>query len=147
MSEEKKTSVNFNRFNIYVIVGSVMGSPNFSQSLGPKGIPQKLFSDECNKILKTYKPGMKVSLNVAYQKGGKFQILKIKSLSVPLLIKEKINLKTGSAKPGINILAEMSMKQAREIAEQKMNETTAFTLEGALKTVIGTARSMGVKVI
>jgi large subunit ribosomal protein L11 len=148
MSEAKKNpQPTLNKFNVYVVVGAAMGASNLPPVLGPKGINLKLFVDEFNKVSKGLKSGIKVSANVAYQKGGKFSILKLKSISVPLMIKDKISLKAGSQKPGINIVAEMSMKDAEEIAAEKMVDMNAFSKESALKTVIGTARSMGVKIV
>jgi large subunit ribosomal protein L11 len=150
MSEEKKVpQVKFNKFNVYVVVGGVMGSPGLPAALGPKGIQLKAFVDEFNKTAKTLglKQGSKVSANVAYQKGGRFQIIKVKSSSVSQIIKEKADLKTASQKPGINIVGSLSMKDAMEIANQKMADMNAASVESALKTVIGTAKSMGINII
>jgi len=62
------------------------------------------------------------------------------------MIKQAIKLKAGSSKPGIETAGTMSMAQAREIAEKKLPDLNAETVDAATKTVIGTARSMGVEV-
>lgn len=150
MSEAKKTSqVKFNKFNVYVVVGGVMGSPGLPAALGPKGIQLKMFVEEFNKMAKSLglKSGLTVSANVAYQKGGKFYIVKIKLPSVSQMIKEKAAIKTASQKPGISIIGELSTYDAKEIANQKMIDMNAFSIENALQTVIGTAKSMGVNII
>lgn len=71
-----------------------------------------------------------------------------KSLGQPVddAIREKIGLKKGSAKPHSDKVGKISRKQLEEIAESKMDHLNAIDLDGAVKTIAGTARSMGVEV-
>lgn len=61
-------------------------------------------------------------------------------------IREKIGLKKGSGKPHSEKVGKISRKQLEEIAETKMDMLNAIDLDGAVKTIAGTARSMGVEV-
>ena len=61
-------------------------------------------------------------------------------------IREKIGLKKGSGKPHSEKVGKISRKQLEEIAEAKMDMLNAINLDGAVKTIAGTARSMGVEV-
>ena len=71
-----------------------------------------------------------------------------KSLGQPVddAIREKIGIKKGSGKPHAEKVGKISRKQLEEIAEAKMAQLNAIDLDGAVKTIAGTARSMGVEV-
>ena len=71
-----------------------------------------------------------------------------KSLGQPVddAIREKIGIKKGSGKPHSEKVGKISRKQLEEIAETKMDQLNAIDLDGAVKTIAGTARSMGVEV-
>ena len=71
-----------------------------------------------------------------------------KSLGQPVddLIREKIGLKKGSAKPHSEKVGKISRAQLEEIAEIKKDQLNAIDMDGAVKVIAGTARSMGVEV-
>ena len=71
-----------------------------------------------------------------------------KSLGQPVddLIREKIGLKKGSAKPHTDKVGKISRAQLEEIAEIKKDQLNAIDVDGAVKVIAGTARSMGVEV-
>lgn len=71
-----------------------------------------------------------------------------KSLGQPVddMIREKIGLKKGSAKPHTEKVGKISRKQLEEIAEIKKDQLNAIDIDGAVKVIAGTARSMGVEV-
>ena len=62
------------------------------------------------------------------------------------MIREKINIQKGSGKPNLEKVGKISRKDLEEIAEKKMDQLNAIDLDGAVKIVAGTARSMGVEV-
>jgi large subunit ribosomal protein L11 len=61
-------------------------------------------------------------------------------------IREKVGIKKGSGKPHSEKVGKITRKQLEEIAETKMEMLNAIDLDGAVKTIAGTARSMGVEV-
>lgn len=63
-----------------------------------------------------------------------------------VLIKKACNIKGGSATPNTNKVATLSKAKLQEIAELKMPDLNAATLEGAMSMIAGTARSMGVEI-
>ena len=69
-----------------------------------------------------------------------------KTPPVPVLIKKAIGLEKGSAMPNKDKVGKISMEQVRAIAEQKIQDTNAATIESCMRSVMGTARSMGVVV-
>jgi large subunit ribosomal protein L11 len=71
-----------------------------------------------------------------------------KSLGQPVddMIREKIGIKKGSGKPHAEKVGKITRKQLEEIAEAKMDQLNANDLDGAVKVIAGSARSMGVEV-
>ena len=72
-----------------------------------------------------------------------------KSLGQPVddLIREKVGIKAGSAKPHSDKVGKVTRKQLEEIAEIKKDQLNAIDLDGAVKVLAGSARSMGVEVV
>lgn len=72
-----------------------------------------------------------------------------KSLGQPVddMIREKAGIQKGSAKPHAEKVGKLTRVQLQEIAEAKMEQLNAIDLDGAMKVVAGSARSMGVEII
>ena len=70
-----------------------------------------------------------------------------KTPPVPVLIKKAINLEKGSSVPNKNKVGKLTKAQVQEIAQKKMPDLNAASLEAAMRTVAGTARSMGIDVV
>ena len=71
-----------------------------------------------------------------------------KSLGQPVddMIREKAGIQKGSAKPHTDKVGKLTKQQLQEIAEAKMEQLNAVDIEGAMKVVAGSARSMGVEI-
>ncbi len=69
-----------------------------------------------------------------------------KTPPVPVLIKKTLGIESGSAKPNKDKVAQLTKDQVREIAEKKMPDLNAASIEAAMSMVAGTARSMGITV-
>ena len=72
-----------------------------------------------------------------------------KSLGQPVddMIREKAGIKKGSGKPNSEKVGKLTSDQVQEIAEAKMEQLNAIDINGAIKTVAGSARSMGVEIV
>ena len=72
-----------------------------------------------------------------------------KSLGQPVddMIREKAGIKKGSGKPNSEKVGKLTSAQVQEIAEAKMEQLNAIDIDGAIKTVAGSARSMGVEIV
>jgi large subunit ribosomal protein L11 len=70
-----------------------------------------------------------------------------KTPPVPVLIKKAIGIASGSAVPNKTKVGKLTKDQVREIAQKKMPDLNAASIEAAMKTVEGTARSMGVDIV
>tara|TARA_Y100001949_G_C15786780_1_gene243153 strand:- start:302 stop:622 length:321 start_codon:yes stop_codon:yes gene_type:complete len=89
--------------------------------------------------------GKPVPVIITVYKDKKFDF-EIKSPPASHFIKEAAKLKSGSQEPGRNIVASITTKQAKEIAEKKMKDLNAHDLDEAVKIIAGSARSMGIEV-
>ena len=91
------------------------------------------------------KPGkiLPVAITVFMDKSFEF-VVKTPPAAVQLL--EAAKIKKGSGEPNINKVSNVSWDQVKAIAEDKMVDLNAFTIESAMKMVAGTARSMGINV-
>ena len=69
-----------------------------------------------------------------------------KTPPVPVLIKKTLGIASGSARPNKDKVAPLTKAQVKEIAEKKMPDLNAASLEAAMSMVAGTARSMGITV-
>ena len=68
----------------------------------------------------------------------------VKQPPASTLVKSKLNLKSGSAVPQKDKVGHLNMDQLKELAEEKMPDLNAYDLAGAMKTIMGTSRSVGV---
>lgn len=71
----------------------------------------------------------------------------LKTPPASVLIKKAIGIETGAHNPGKEVVGKITRKQLEEIAKLKMKDLTAASLEAAIKTIEGTARSMGVEIV
>ena len=69
-----------------------------------------------------------------------------KTPPVPVLIKKTLGIESGSARPNRDKVAQLTKAQVRDIAEKKMPDLNAASIEAAMSMVAGTARSMGITV-
>jgi large subunit ribosomal protein L11 len=124
--------------------GAANPSPPVGPALGAKGLNIMDFCKQFN--ARTQDKGGKVLpvvITVYADKSFDF-VIKTPPAAVQLL--EAAKLKSGSAEPNRNKVAEITWDQVKAIAEDKMSDLNCFTVESAMKMVAGTARSMGITV-
>ncbi len=119
-------------------------SPPVGPALGAAGVNIMEFCKQFNARTQDKKGKiLPVAITVFKDKSFDF-VIKTPPASVQIL--EAAKIKKGSGEPHINKVAKISWDQIKVIAEDKMPDLNAFTVESAMKMVAGTARSMGVKV-
>ena len=91
------------------------------------------------------KAGKVLPVVITYYTDKSFDFI-VKTPPVAVQLKEVAKLKSGSAQPNRNKVAEITWEQVKVIAQDKMPDLNCFTLESAMRMVAGTARSMGVSV-
>ena len=125
--------------------GQANPAPPVGPALGQRGVNIMEFCKAFNDKTKSM-AGKPVPVEITVYKDKKFDF-KIKSPPASFYIKEAVKLKGGSKEPGRNIVAKISKKQLKEIAEKKMADLNAHDVDEATKIIAGSARSMGIEVV
>ena len=119
-------------------------APPVGPALGQHGVNIVQFTKEFN--AKTAgQEGMIIPVVITVYQDKSFSFI-TKTPPSPVLIKKACNIKSGSGVPNKNKVATISKEKIKEIAETKMPDLNAATLEAAMSMIAGTARSMGVTV-
>ena len=124
--------------------GAANPSPPVGPALGSKGLNIMEFCKQFNARTQE-KQGQILPVLVTIYADKSFDFV-IKTPPAPVMLLEAAKKKKGSAEPNRTKVASVSWDQVRTIAETKMTDLNAFTVESAMKMVAGTARSMGITV-
>jgi large subunit ribosomal protein L11 len=119
-------------------------SPPVGPALGAKGVNIMEFCKQFNARTQD-KAGKLIPVIITVYRDKSFDFI-IKTPPVAVQLMEVSKLQKGSPEPNRNKVASVSWDQVQKIAEDKMPDLNAFTLESAVKMVAGTARSMGITV-
>ncbi len=124
--------------------GQANPSPPVGPALGSKGLNIMDFCKQFNGRTQE-KVGQVLPVVITVYSDKSFDFV-IKTPPAAILLMKAANLKKGSPEPNRNKVGKVSWDQVREIAETKMSDLNAFSVESAMKMVAGTARSMGIVV-
>lgn len=144
MLKNLKTTV-----KLQIKAGSANPSPPIGPALGSHGINLNEFCKEFNKesmLIKNIEKGDIVSV-VVYIYNNKTYKIVLKTPPTTSLIKKELNLVNGSQKPKKIIVGSIKKEAIEKIALIKMPDLTASNKEAAVKTIIGTVRSMGITIL
>ena len=124
--------------------GAANPAPPVGPALGSKGVNIMEFCKRFNAATQDI-PGKLVPVLITVYKDKSFDfVIKTPPAAVQLL--EAAKLKSGSGEPNRKKVAKVSWEQIKTIAEDKMVDLNAFTIESAMRMIAGTARSMGITV-
>ncbi len=124
--------------------GAANPSPPVGPALGSKGLNIMDFCKQFNARTQE-KAGQVLPVLVTIYTDKSFDFV-IKTPPAPVLLLSAAKLKKASSEPNRDKVGSVTWDQVKEIAETKMPDLNAFTIESAMKQVAGTARSMGIKV-
>ena len=124
--------------------GAANPSPPVGPALGSKGLNIMDFCKQFNARTQE-KAGQVLPVVISIYTDKSFDFV-IKTPPAPVLILEASKKKKGSAEPNRDKVGSVTWDQVKTIAETKMQDLNAFTIESAMKMVAGTARSMGINV-
>jgi large subunit ribosomal protein L11 len=130
---------------LQVPAGKANPSPPIGPALGQRGLNIMEFCKAFNAQTQKMEPGLPVPVVItAYQDKSFTFVMKTPPASV--LIQKAAKIDKGSARPNSDKVGKITRAQAEEIAKAKMPDLTAADLDAAVRTIAGSARSMGVDV-
>jgi large subunit ribosomal protein L11 len=124
--------------------GAANPSPPVGPALGAKGVNIMEFCKQFNARTQE-KAGQVLPVIITVYRDKSFEFI-IKTPPVAVQLLQAAKLKKGSPEPNRVKVATISWDQVKTIAEDKMVDLNAFTVDSAMKMVAGTARSMGLKI-
>ena len=132
------------KIKLQIPAGKATPAPPVETVLGPAGINLQEFCTKFNDASRE-KMGDVLPVEITIYDDRTFDFV-LKTPPAAFLIKKVAGIKKGSAKGSSEVVATISMEQLRQIAETKLPDLNAYTVEEAMRIVEGTARNMGVTV-
>ena len=130
---------------LQIPAGQANPAPPVGPALGQRGINIMDFCKMFNDKSKSEQPGVVLPVVVTYFKDKSFE-MEIKMPPASYFIKEALNIKKGYKEPGRESAGTISKAKCKEIAEKKLKDLNANTVDQGMNIIIGSARSMGIEV-
>jgi large subunit ribosomal protein L11 len=130
---------------LQVPAGKANPSPPIGPALGQRGLNIMEFCKAFNAQTQGVEPGLPLPVVITAFADKSFTFI-IKTPPTSVLIRKAVKIEKGSAKPNADKVGRLTRAQVEQIAKQKTPDLTAANLEAAMRTVAGSARSMGVDV-
>jgi len=130
---------------LQVPAGKANPSPPIGPALGQRGLNIMEFCKAFNAATQKLEPGLPIPVVITAYQDKSFTFV-MKTPPATVLIKKAAKLEKGSPRPHTDKVGRITRAQAEEIAKAKMPDLTAADLEAGVRTIAGSARSMGVEV-
>jgi large subunit ribosomal protein L11 len=130
---------------LQVKAGQANPSPPVGPALGQRGINIMEFCKAFNAKTADMEPGAPCPTVITYYQDKSFT-MEIKTPPASYYLKKAAKLKSGAKTPSRETVGYVTSKQVREIAEAKMKDLNANSIEAAMQIILGSARSMGIEV-
>jgi large subunit ribosomal protein L11 len=130
---------------LQVPAGKANPSPPIGPALGQRGLNIMEFCKAFNAQTQGMEPGLPVPVVITAYQDKSFTFV-MKTPPASILIKKAAKIDKGSQRPHTDKVGKITRAQAEEIAKAKMADLTAADLDAAVRTIAGSARSMGVTV-
>jgi large subunit ribosomal protein L11 len=130
---------------LQVPAGKANPSPPIGPALGQRGLNIMEFCKAFNAQTQKMEPGLMLPVVITAYADKSFTFI-MKSPPASVLIRKALKLDKGSSKPNADKVGKLTRAQAEEIAKMKQPDLTAADMDAAVKTIAGSARSMGVEV-
>jgi large subunit ribosomal protein L11 len=125
--------------------GQATPAPPIGPALGQHNVNIGQFVSQFNERTREYN-GTTLPVEITVYEDRSFTFI-VKSPPAAVLLKQAAGIAKGSGVPNKEKVGKVTRAQVRQIAETKMNDLNAFTVEAAMKQVEGAARSMGVEIV
>ena len=128
---------------LQIPAGKANPSPPVGPALGQRGLNIMEFCKAFNAATQNIEPGLPVPVVITAYADKSFTFI-MKTAPATTLLKKAAKLQKGSARPHSDKVATITREQAEEIAKTKQPDLTAADLDAAVRTIAGSARSMGI---
>ncbi len=130
---------------LQVPAGKANPAPPIGPALGQRGLNIMEFCKAFNARTQSMEKGLPIPVVITAFADKSFTFI-MKTPPAPILIKKAAKIEKGSARPHTNKVGKITRAQAEEIAKAKEPDLTAADLDAAVRTIAGSARSMGITV-
>jgi large subunit ribosomal protein L11 len=130
---------------LQVPAGKANPSPPIGPALGQRGLNIMEFCKAFNAQTQSYEPGMKLPVVITAFADKSFTS-RVASPPATVLLKKAAKVEKGSGKPHLEKVGKVTRAQLEEIAKTKQKDLSAADLDAAVRTIAGSARSMGLTV-
>ena len=130
---------------LQIPAGKANPSPPVGPALGQRGLNIMEFCKQFNAQTQSYEPGLKLPVVITAFADKSFTFV-LKSPPATVLIKKAVKIEKGSGKPHLDKVGKITRAQLEEIAKMKTKDLTAADMDAAVRTIAGSARSMGITV-
>jgi large subunit ribosomal protein L11 len=130
---------------LQIPAGKANPSPPVGPALGQRGLNIMEFCKAFNAATQGIEPGLPVPVVITAFADKSFTFV-MKTTPASVLLKRAAKITKGSARPHSDKVAKITREQAEEIAKTKQSDLTAADLDAAVRTIAGSARSMGITV-
>ena len=130
---------------LQVPAGKANPSPPIGPALGQRGLNIMQFCKEFNAQTQGLEPGLMLPVVITAFADKSFTFI-MKSPPATVLLKKAAKIEKGSGKPHLDKVGKVTRAQLEDIAKAKIKDLTAADLDAAVKTIAGSARSMGLTV-
>jgi len=130
---------------LQIPAGKANPSPPVGPALGQRGLNIMEFCKAFNAATQGVEPGLPIPVVITAFADKSFTFI-MKTPPATILIKKAANITKGSATPHTDKVGKITRKQAEDIATTKRPDLTAADMDAAVRTIAGSARSMGIEV-
>lgn len=130
---------------LQVPAGKANPSPPIGPALGQKGVNIMAFCKEFNAASANLEPGLPIPVEITVYSDKSFTFV-MKSPPAAVLLRKAAGIAKGSSTPNSSKVGKVTREQLEEIVKTKQADLTAADLDAAVRTIAGTARSMGITV-
>jgi large subunit ribosomal protein L11 len=130
---------------LQVAAGKANPSPPVGPALGQRGVNIMEFCKAFNAQTQDMEPGLPIPTVITVYSDRSFTFI-TKTPPAPVLLKKAAGIKSGSGRPNTDKVGTVTREQLEEIVKTKEPDLTAASMDAAVRTIAGTARSMGLNV-
>jgi len=130
---------------LQIVAGQANPAPPVGPALGQHGVNIMEFCNAFNERTKD-KAGLVIPVVITVFADRSFSFI-TKTPPAAVLLKRAVGLAAGSSEPGKEMVGQVTRAQLKEIAQTKMEDLNAGSVEAAMRIIAGTARSMGLEVV